>query len=799
MLNKIDDKKLGNTFDVDISDIDLVNSNDEKKELHRKILFNIKNPIIRLKFFSKKDTEMNFDWCNFAGTDMENFMEKLNERCNKLPNLSKLKFANCLNLKTLNIENLSPNIKKVNIYFNESLESLKIQNNKNILETVIQNNSILFNLNIEKNNLLKKIALSGNWLSAEEEEFIVIQDNKNLEKIGSSGFNIVENMIIKNLPKLSEFKNNYKVENMVLENLEILDTSLGLVRFLNYNKDNLKSLSLKNIPYEDLSISGFEKLEKLDIVWLKNLNNLQLSDLPLLWELEISNCPQLVMLNLSNLNIDDNFLEANIVINWLYSLFVDRCKNLSEPNLTKSFTNLSFLSIIDTNINDNFFEKNKTLDLWYIYVKWNNVITNPNFNTYKNIRTIWLSFCQWLENIKLDKCKYLQNLNLFNSGLNLENKFFKLLSMFNANSIYWENYISTNFLQLNWDGENNIEILWDIVTYLDKNTIKIFDREIEINFPKHLNIFSWFVKTCQDNKISSWNYDNKYFDEIWLKYQNNIMSFIEKGKEQLYEKDQAEKKLIPKKNNYVFYIRAKNDQALTEKNNKAMKKYFKSLVWKDWKFYDYDINEKVEFWFDKITTQINEINKLDPKPQIIIHMAWHWWIHWDILLDEKNVFETNDDLIITKEEINKIFNLWSNVHLNVSSCLSWHKDTDSQIIDGKIFSYPNRTNNELGSISFDSFMENSLWWNSKFSSDFVFNEAFEKKYMSTNESWDPTRKYEADYDWDGFVSYHEALIYRMFNYNHSTTPILFDSNGDGILDTRLADENDSDIWKLYVA
>ena len=66
----------------------------------------------------------------------------------------------------------------------------------------------------------------------------------------------------------------------------------------------------------------------------------------------------------------------------------------------------------------------------------------------------------------------------------------------------------------------------------------------------------------------------------------------------------------------------------------------------------------------------------------------------------------------------------------------------------------------------DSSLQTSTWGESILNSLYHFYQAFEKK--------DEDQNYLADYDENWVVSYHEAIIYRSLNYNHSFTPISFD-------------------------
>jgi hypothetical protein len=246
--------------------------------------------------------------------------------------------------------------------------------------------------------------------------------------------------------------------------------------------------------------------------------------------------------------------------------------------------------------------------------------------------------------------------------------------------------------------------------------------------------------------------NEEYFERIKLIYENNIIAFIEQWKNKFYNKE--DNKLVPKPDNIVISIFAKDDsRALTKENREKSNNYLKTLV-KEENFKNYNVDDWKPEFPDEIIIDIQEIIKLNPKSQIIIRMAGHWWKDWSMSYNWMN---------FTKGQFDILFNLWPNVHIDIISCYSGYKDDDSN--DNFITNLPNFADNNLWSLVLDSSLQPSMWWNTKDSSQYSFFQALEEKDVD----W----KFEVDYDWDGFVTYNEAVIYRMLNYNYSIDPISF--------------------------
>lgn len=307
------------------------------------------------------------------------------------------------------------------------------------------------------------------------------------------------------------------------------------------------------------------------------------------------------------------------------------------------------------------------------------------------------------------------------------------------------------------------------LNYFYNKSINIWYKKEKIRLQTHKNLILWLLKTCKNNEKKESESDDKYFERIQWIYEVNIINFIQKWKEKLYNIQDLwewKEKLIPKSDNIVFSAFIEVDASFDIKNIEKSDNYFKTLCSKK-NFKNYNVNYWKPKKPEKVIKDIKDIIEKNPDSQIIIKMGWHWWEDWSM---DYNWFK------FTKKDFEILFNLWPNVHINISSCNNWYKDNDTKYdeswktFEDQIKSLPNFANNNLGSLVLDSSLQMSLGWDHSNSVDYIFFDAFQKK----DENWE----FVADYDWNWIVSYHEALIYRSLNYNESLTPISFDDDND---------------------
>lgn len=277
--------------------------------------------------------------------------------------------------------------------------------------------------------------------------------------------------------------------------------------------------------------------------------------------------------------------------------------------------------------------------------------------------------------------------------------------------------------------------------------VKLWKKTLVLDLSKHLNIYSWLLKTYLASSSQYTNLD-KTVDrgKVRKNYENNVIAFIKQGE------NRSEKK---KKSINVFLVRAGNSawddkySPLTYSNLSLRGLYRGKLSWV-WKFHDYssDVNpQSPEFILDAFEKEIQS----HPKWYYLFHLWAHghtdgsvwlkWWDrerkHFDRLLNIQTKYPNH-------------------IKVDLVSCNSWDKDR-------------NFYDNTIKNLSMDSGKQSSYWLENW--SDTTFLKAFDAKDSDWN--------LEADYDGDGVINFNEALLYRNIYYNYSLTPTMFDDGTGG--------------------
>ena len=694
-----------------------------------------------------------------------------------------------------------------NIESNPNFESLnqKIDEQENNLDKEIENKW--------KYPMIKKYKQELQWLQQENFKKFLKWKNKEINLYWSNITDIELKDLIKEL-------SNYKDKNL-LTNLEELNISscqniinldlewldLGNLKSFYFwwqcESINLKSTNLTNLKQLDFK---YKNIESIDLQWAK-LNTLE--------DMSLSNSNHIVSVNLNWAQLDNL-----LVLSFSY------CKNLKKLDLQSSKLN----KLQDLYINNCY--KIESLDLsWLEFNKLFNLNLNDSINLKKiniestnldNLKELNLSNCYNLESINfksanlkslsylyMNNCYKIESLDF--SWFDLSSLInFEIKNCYNLKELNLESTKLDNLRNFDFTGSTNLKIEIDenilnktnsynfpyefkkhipenikfnaFLNYFSNKEIKIWkpnkesdieQKKVKIDLSFNKNLLFGLLKTMKKQKKEDNQSDEEYFDIIQKIYEQNIVDFIETWKEDLYNiKDLWwwKEELTPKSDNIVFSIFANDDVAMTKENREKSDNHFKSLCKKE-NFKNYNVNGWTPKLPDDIMADIENTVKNNPNSQIIIKMAGHW--------DENGILEYNWT-IFTKIHFAKLFNLWSNVHINITSCNSWYKDDDTNYdvswntFEEQIKSLPNFANNHLWSLILDSSLQISIWWNSEYSSDYDFFQAFEKKDSYWN--------YEADYDWNWVVTYQEAVLYRDINYNYSLTPTSFDHDNNSNTD-----------------
>jgi hypothetical protein len=301
-----------------------------------------------------------------------------------------------------------------------------------------------------------------------------------------------------------------------------------------------------------------------------------------------------------------------------------------------------------------------------------------------------------------------------------------LLFLFNKNKL-------SNDQRFNW-------LRTIFVDLMKINTLNINNQSINL-YSRNINIYAWLFRTFLNNEIkytSNWIINRA---AIKKDYEINISKFIAAGK------NFSSTEILS-----TFIVRADQvwgddgNGALTDTNNKFIELY--QCLGKHGTCTSIRSNEKTITPDEIIALFAKQIHD-DPEGYHLFHLWGHGAEDWLLHLAWGDR---------TKDHFDKLFNLqvtysWR-IRIDITSCNSFWKDDD-------------RKNNTISNISLDSSQQSSRWWYNW--TDHILLQAFQKKDVQWNS--------EADYDGDGVVNYHEALIYRAIHYNLSLTPIMFDDNG----------------------
>ncbi len=358
----------------------------------------------------------------------------------------------------------------------------------------------------------------------------------------------------------------------------------------------------------------------------------------------------------------------------------------------------------------------------------------------------------------------LLNLHLYNNKEHIEKLIIDLFERDKSELfLFYRNIVEKDSIFMNWSEilfsvaqevilwpENIRNFFQKFMEYFNWKEITIGKKTIILKFPANINLFSWLLKTFdqESNDIAS----NKAVDRssIKTKYEGNLSMYIKKW---------AEISEINKERNHVFVVRASWDDdhnGAIGKNNSWIRNYYKWLtIDKNYIDYSSDINPTEP---SKIIDNIQNTIRKNPNDQIYIHI----WLHWssDGSAQYTGGRENGwgyEGWSFTKGDFNDLYNLrakypW-HVHIDIESCYSGNKNINKD--------------HKIKNISMWSWKQASEEIRSR-----IFLDAFENK--------DNTNKFYADYDEDGIVNYNEAMIFVMEHYNDSLTPTSFDYNGQAI-------------------
>jgi hypothetical protein len=316
------------------------------------------------------------------------------------------------------------------------------------------------------------------------------------------------------------------------------------------------------------------------------------------------------------------------------------------------------------------------------------------------------------------------------------------------NEILWNyNYELRNYPDFLFNintlpNEEKYDDIKNLANKLFKITrLKIWNKTIELKHPESINLYSWLLRTYLNNRKMYTNGETIFWDEVILEYEKNIKNYI-----RAWVNFSSSKKL------HTFFVRAHSqwwddiNWAVTYNYTGMVSLY--QYLWQHWTYKVITSNKLLmtpNQIIDAFAKQIHDYSE----DYHLFHLWGHGGRDGSLELAWWNRTVTHFD---------KLFNLqvahpWR-IRIDIMSCNSFRKDNDWK-------------NNTIGSISLDSSQHVAYWKESW--SDSTLMIAFSKK----NAQWN----LEADYDGDGVVNYHEALIYRAINYNMSLTPIMFDDNG----------------------